>query len=178
MAKLIDRYAHALLELSEEKGNMEKDLEQAVLIRDSLMSADVQAFLQHPYISNTEKHQLFNNAFSQKLATHWMGFLYLMVQKKREVWIVPVLTEFIDRASRRLGRIEANVVSAKPLTKQQIESIRMLLSKKTQMQVEINATVDSAVIGGLYILVDGKIFDRTVRTELNTMKERLRGTYE
>ena len=50
-------------------------------------------------------------------------------------------------------------MSAKPLTEKQMESIRIILSKKINMQVEINATVDPDVIGGFYVLVDGRIFD-------------------
>ena len=87
---------------------------------------------------------------------------------------MPALTEFIERVKRRLGRIEAKLVSAKPLTEAQIESVRQALVKKTKMEIELITAVDPDVIGGFYILVDGMIFDRTVRSELNMMKERLK----
>lgn len=178
MAKLKERYANALLELSEESGTIGKDIEQAVLIRDALKNADVQAFLMNPRVPDSSKQELFHNFFSEKLSKHLMGFLYLMIRKNRESLIVPSLTEYIERSNRRLGKIVAKVVSAKPLTEKQMESIRIILSKKINMQVEINATVDPDVIGGFYVLVDGRIFDRTVRTELNILRERLkRGGY-
>lgn len=178
MAKLKDRYANALLELSEEKGTLERDLEEAILVRDTLRNTDVQAFLEHPHVPDTEKHQLFQNAFLKNVSNHLLGFLYLMVRKNREQLIIPALTEYIDRINRRLGKIEAKVVSAKALTDKQIESIRIILSKKLGMQVEIEAQVDPDVIGGFYVLVEGRIFDRTVRSDLNIMKQRLkRGSY-
>jgi F-type H+-transporting ATPase subunit delta len=40
--------------------------------------------------------------------------------------------------------------------------------------VEVKASVDPDVIGGFYVLVDGHIFDGTVRTHLNNMKARLK----
>lgn len=179
MAKLKDRYANALLELSEERKTMDKDLDQALLVRDALKSTDVQAFLTHPHVPDSAKHDLFHKVFSDKLSNHLMGFLYLTVRKNRESLIVPTLTEYIEAANKRLGRIEAKVVSARPLTEKQIESIRAVISKKIQMKVEINATVDPDVIGGFYVLVDGHILDRTVRSDLNIMRERLkRGSYE
>lgn len=179
MAKLKDRYAKALLELSEESGNLEKNLDQAILVRDTLKDADVQAFLAHPHIPDPAKHELFHKAFIDKIDKHLMGFLYLMVRKNRETLIIPVLREYIDRTNRSLGRIEAKIVSAKALTEKQIESIRIVLSKQINMQVKVDAKVDPDVIGGLYILVDGRIFDGTVRSELNNMRERLkRGSYE
>lgn len=174
MAKLKDRYANALLELSEEKGTLENDLEQAVFVRDALEESSVQSFLLYPHVPDTAKHQLFQNAFSDRLAKHLMGFLYLMVRKNREFLIVSSLNEFIYRANKRLGKVEAKVVSAKALTEKQIKTIQTLLSKKNNMQVEVKATVDPDVIGGFYVLVNGYVFDRTVRTDLNNMKERLK----
>lgn len=173
MAKLKDRYANALLEISEEKGSLENDLKQAVMVRDVLSSDEVQAFLAHPHIPDSAKHQLFQNAFSGKLAGHIMGFLS-HGSKNRELLIVPALTEYIDSANKRFGRIEAKVVSAKPLTEEQVESIRMILSGQTDMEIMIKTKVDPDVIGGFYILADGRIFDSTVRTELNRMRERLK----
>ena len=174
MAKLRDRYANALLEISEEKGTLGKDLEQVIMVRDALSSDEVQSFLAHPHIPDSAKHKLFRDAFSDKLTGHIMGFLYLMVRKNRELLIVPALTEYIDSVKRRFGKIEAKVVSAKPLTEEQIESIRRILSNQTNMEVRIKTRVDPDVIGGFYILADGRIFDSTVRTELNRMRERLK----
>lgn len=179
MAKLKDRYADALFELSEENDSLQEDLEQAILIRDSLGVQDIQGFLQHPNISNSEKNELFRNAFSDKISKHLMGFLYLTVGKNREKLIIPVLEEYIYRINRYFGRIDAKIVSAKALTEKQIESIHKLLAKQTDMQIEIQAKVDPDVIGGFYVLVDGHIFDGTVRSKLKTMTEDLkRGSYE
>lgn len=174
MAKLKDSYADALIELSEEKGTLEEDLKQAILVRDALKSDDVQTVLIHPHVPDSVKQDLFNKAFSGKISRNLMGFLYLMVRKKRESLIVPALTEYIERAKRRLGKVEAKVVSVKPLTEKQIESIRTILSKKINVQVEVKATVDPDVIGGFYVMVDGRIFDCTIRTALNNMRERLK----
>ena len=88
--------------------------------------------------------------------------------------IVPVLAEFIQRGNRRLGKLEAKVVSAKPLTEEQMASIKSILSKKVGMEVKVKPSVDPSVLGGFYILVGGRIFDRTVRSALNEMRQRLR----
>ena len=174
MAKLKARYANALFELSVENDTLKTDLEQAILIRDTLKNTDLERFLVHPHVPDAAKQQLFQNAFSEKISNQLMGFLYLMVRKNREALIVPALTEYIDRIKRRLGRIEAKVVSAKALTAEQIKSIRTILAQKIERQVELEASVDPDLIGGFYILVDGWIFDRTVRSGLDMMREHLK----
>ncbi len=179
MAQIKERYANALFNISEETDALEEDLEQATMVRDALDNKDIQAFLIHPHISDSAKRQFFHNAFSDKLSKSMMGFLSLMVRKSRESLIVPALTAYIERVNRQLGRMEAKIVSAKALTNEQIESIRTLLSKQIDMQVEVSATVDPDVLGGFYILVDGRIFDGTVRAQLNNMKKRFyRGDIE
>lgn len=178
MADLKEIYAKTLLELSEEEGNLERDLEQVILVRDALKEAEVKAFLLHPNVPDSDKYQLFQETFSGKITENLMGFLCLMVRKNRESLIVPALTDYIRSTNRRLGKMEAKVVSAKALTEKQIESIRTVLSKKTGMEIKVKAIVDPDVIGGFYIIVDGRIFDGTVRSQLNIMRKSLkRGRY-
>ncbi len=179
MAKLKEEYTHVLLERSEAKGTLEEDLKQAIWVREALKDAEAQDFLLHPHVSDAAKYQLFQNAFSGKISEHLMDFLYLTVQKNSESLILSVLTEYIEYINRHTGKADAKVVSAKKLTQQQVESIRAALSRKMDTQVQLKTAVDPNVIGGFYILVDGHIFDGTLRSELNLMKDQLkRGIYE
>lgn len=172
MAKITDRYATALYKISEEKSTLESDLQDANFIKDSLNSDDVRAFLVHPSIPNSAKNELFKNAFSEKVNEHMIGLLYLMVRRNREKLIIPALTKYIELVNRYFGRIEAKVVSAKPITKEQLDYIKELLLNKTDMEVDLKTIVDPDVIGGFYILVDGYVFDASVRNRLNNMKDR------
>ena len=74
MAKLKARYVDALLELAEENANLEQDLEQALLLRDSLSDQDVLKFLMHPHVPDQDKQQLFAEVFADKLAEYLLGF--------------------------------------------------------------------------------------------------------
>lgn len=172
MAQISERYADALFKISQEKDTLRSDLEQAIFVRDTLNNDDVQDYLVHPNIPDSAKQELFQNAYSEKISKHLMGFLYLMVRKNREAVIVAALTKYIENANRYFGRIEARVVSAKPFTEKQIESIHKILSEQLDMFVDIKAEVDPDVIGGFYILVEGHIFDGTVRSQLNKLKNR------
>ncbi|NLL73087.1 MAG: ATP synthase F1 subunit delta [Clostridiales bacterium] len=172
MAKLKVKYAIALFELSETANTLKKDLDDAIWIRDSLSHNDIQVFLKNPGIADSEKNQLFSNNFSDKITKHMMGFLYLMVRKNHESFIVDALTQYIDLVNRHFGRIKAKVVSARPLTDIQIDSITDVLSKKMDMEVEIETEIDPDHIGGYYILVNGKILDNSIRSQVNKMKKR------
>lgn len=179
MAKLKDRYAIALLELTNDDENLESYVGQSIMVRDALNNHETQAFLKHPYIPDSVKFDLFESAFQGKLDKHLMGFLQLLVKKNREELIISALTEYIERANRLLGRIEARFVSSKEVTVEEVESIRNILNKQLNMEVNVQTEVDPDVIGGFYLLVDGHIFDGTVRSKLNKMREELkRGGYQ
>lgn len=174
MAGLKNNYALKLLERSGEDDILEKDLEQAVMLRDILGDPKIQVFITDSKISIFDKHQLFTDFFSGKISDHLMKFLNHMLQKNQESLIIPVLTEYIDWGNRRLGKVEAKIVSAKELTEKQVESIRDILSKQFDMDVEVKITVDPELIGGFYVLADGHIFDGTVKSDINNMKRMLK----
>lgn len=174
MDQLEKRYAHALLELSEENGTLKEDLAQVVMVREALSHADVEQFLVHPHIANAKKQALLKTTFSNRISEHLMGLLFLMIDKQREKTIIPALTAFVEAVNQKLGIVEARVVSAKALTEQEQSHIHSILKKRLNKTVSIQAAVDPDVLGGFYILVDGHVFDGTLRTELLRMKERLK----
>lgn len=179
MAKLKDRYANALLEISEEQGTISKDLEQAIFIKNALDNTKTISFLMNPGISVSQKHAFLDNIFSDSISDYMKNFLYLMIQNGHGSKIVATLDAYIERAKRLVGVLEAKVVSARPLDAKQLNTIREILKKKAHMDVEITYDVDPDVIGGFYIMVGDRIFDATVRSELIKMKESLkRGSSE
>lgn len=178
MVQLVNRYSNAMLALLNEADDLEASLSQAILIRDILDHQEIKAFLEDPDVPNVEKKGLIKNNFEGKLDDHLMGFLELMIKKSRESFIVPVLTDLIHQLNKQLGNMEAYVVSAKPLSETQQASLAKVLTEKLKTEIHLKCSVDPQVLGGFSVLVDGQIFDSTVRTELNRMTERLkRGDY-
>ena len=179
MGKIENRYARALLDLTEESENLEEDLAQAALVRDALDDQDIGAFLTHPHIPRGEKSDLLRRVFSGKISEYLMGLLQLMVRKNRSDFIISTLTEYIAHAERRLGKTEAIIVSATPLSRQQIESVRNVITEHVNMRIRMKTVVDPNVIGGFRVVVDGRVFDATVRFKINRLKEYLKrgGSY-
>ena len=168
MAQVSERYARALFRVSEENDSLERDLEQVIFVRDELDKDDVQAYLNHPGIEKRQKE-----AFPE-IAPRLLDFLFLMLQKRRENIIVSALSDYIELVNRHFGRIKARVVSALGLEEEQISSLEVLLSKHLDLEVSLVSEIDPEVIAGFYVLVEGHIFDGTVRTQLNEMKKRLK----
>ena len=174
MAKLENRYANALLELALEDGTLERELEQAVRMREVLDDHEVQAFFEHPHVPDADKQSLIDSTFGDHIADNLRGLMYLTIRKSREKIMLPLLDIFITAGNRHLGRIEAYVVSAAPLSENELQSIRSILEKRSDMAINLHTKVDPDVLGGFYILMDGYVFDATIRSELNQIRERLK----
>jgi F-type H+-transporting ATPase subunit delta len=174
MADLKNRYAAALFEMSLESGRLDGHMAQAALVLDTLKNDRLESFLVHPHIPNATKHELLQTLFADKISDDLMGFLFLAVKKSREAIIAPALSAYIDMGNRHGQKTVAQVVSAQALGRDQLSALAAVLSKKLGKQVEIRPEVDPALIGGLYIHVDGHLIDRTVRTRLYNLKRELK----
>ena len=171
MAQLSNRYATAIYDLSMESGAINENLNQALLVRDVLTEDDrCHSIITHPRITAAEKRSFFNEIFEKHISKDLMGFLHLAIAKNREAFIVPALESFIDMAHEYLKETTATVVTAVPLRDEQVSALAALLSQKTAKKVTIEQKLDPAIIGGLYIQVDGYFVDRTIKTRLQEIK--------
>ena len=168
-------YASALFELATERNAVDEYFRQAVVMRDVLSADECQRFLKHPQISSAEKLDLFTKAFAGEICDDLMGLMHLAVEKNREAYLLAALKAFIRTTDRYQKRVTAKVTSAQPLSENQIVSLKELLSKKLMKDVEVALYVESGIIGGPYIDVDGYYVDRTLKKQLhdltNQMKE-------
>lgn len=168
--RLSSRYATAILELSMERGALNENLDQAILLRDVLSEGDVQQIITHPRVSVEEKQSFYKQAFEKHISRDMMSFLNLATVKNRVEFIVPSLDSFIEMANEKVGKTTALVVSAVPLKAEQVKALAALLTKKLEKQVTIEQEVDPSIIGGLYVKVDGYYVDRTIKTRLQEIK--------
>ena len=80
-----------------------------------------------------------------------------------------------DLVLRRLadaaGVVSAEVTSAVGLSEEEVRRVSEALSRATGKRVEVSLTVDSSMIGGIRAKVGDRIYDNSVRTQL----ERIRG---
>jgi len=174
VARVSNRYATALFELSMERGLLSEYLEQAVFLREALQDPDCQRVITHPKITMDEKRGFFDKAFAGNIYPDLMGFLCLTVAKNREQFIVPTLAAFIEMGRDHFRKTTAFVVSAVPLREDQVSVIAAKLSRKLDKQVDVSVKVDPSIIGGLYIQADGYFIDCTIKNRLHDIKVNLR----
>jgi len=82
-----------------------------------------------------------------------------------------VLSIFLELARKEMHLVPVEVISAVPLTEQQLYDIEVRLIRMTRKQLDIRTTVDPSLLGGLRIIVDNRVIDQSVKRKLADLKK-------
>jgi len=175
MADLGVRYATALFQLSEERGQLDVIMEQSKFICSTFEGEEgALRILTHPLISANEKNDFVEKVYGAVIHPDLLGLMKLAIAKNREAFLLSALTKLVDMIMQHQNYRTARVVSAVPLNESQLLKLTDILSAKLGKKVAITAVVDSSAIAGISVHVDGYFLDRTVKTMLKNMNESLR----
>jgi F-type H+-transporting ATPase subunit delta len=172
--QVAERYAHGLFELTQQLHNTESvhldfsDLANVLKQDDSLIR-----FLAAPQIVDSDKSAVVAKIFKGKVAAQLYYLLELLVAKRRTDFIAEIATEFARLYHDSKGIVETRLVSAIPLTTEEIGSIKTRLNKLTGRTIEIITEVDEDIIGGVIAFVGNKIIDCSIRHDLQVLREQL-----
>ncbi|WP_282755689.1 ATP synthase F1 subunit delta [Desulfuromonas thiophila] len=170
------RYAQALVELAAEQELVEQtgtELEAvtALLARERAL----RLLMESPTLATEKKQAIFADiADKMQLSAIMRNFVGLLVQKDRMRYVKQITTDYRALADARSGIVRALVTSATKLTKNQADLIRQGLEQQTGCTVDLQLEVDSSLIGGLKAQVGDKVFDGSIKTQLNRIEDTLK----
>jgi F-type H+-transporting ATPase subunit delta len=80
---------------------------------------------------------------------------------------------FATVLEERSGVVSANVTSARELPDSEKSELRLNLEKLTGKRLNINFGIDENIIGGVVTRIGSTVYDGSVRTQLENLKEQL-----
>jgi F-type H+-transporting ATPase subunit delta len=171
------RYAKALILLGKEKGNWEgigKDLETFVSLFDG--NELLRRVLCDP-VHDRKKQKRILQEILKRLGTDPIcsQFLCLLVEKERIRYLPAIHKIYRQLEDNLAGRLRAKVITARKLGEEQIDAIKKSLEGRFHKKILLEETEDTQILGGIICKVDGMVFDGSVRTQLEILKENIRG---
>ena len=172
-AGIASRFATALFELVRESGSVDQLEADVAALRDVLArSADLNALIRSPAYNRVEiAGAITRIARHMELGHYLANTLGLMAMKRRLFalpWLLDQLTAMIDDHN---GVIPAEVVSARPLSDAEIESVKRVLESKVDQKVDIELSVDPDLIGGLKARLGSRLIDDSMQSKLQRLKK-------
>jgi F-type H+-transporting ATPase subunit delta len=171
------RYATAVFEIAKD----EKSLDRVEADIDTLSAAleesqDLRDLIGSPVYTRDEQGRAIG-ALSDRLGlgpelTNTLGLL----AQKRRLFVLPALiAQLRALIAADRGEVEAEIISARPLSDAQSEALARTLRDSVGSDVRLNTRVDESLIGGLVVKVGSRMIDTSIRAKLaslqNVMKE-------
>lgn len=171
MNELSREYAGALFALASEKNCKSEYSSSLDLICQSLSDEPMyMEFLHSPAISTTEKVSSVATVFSS-VPEDVLSFIQLMCEKGRINLIFEATGAYKDLVAQSEKVIEAVVTSAVELTGDEKQKLQLKLENKFNGSVNAIFKIDTSLIGGVVVEVQGKVLDGSVKNRLRDLKE-------
>lgn len=137
-------------------------------------STELRNVLLSPAVSNTKKRAVVARfAESLPLARLIRNFLYIVIDRRRADLLNDIAEAFEAALDERLGVVRADVKSAAPLNDRQQLELQQELSRVSGKQVRCDFSTDPELIGGVVARIGSTVYDGSVRTQLEGLRERL-----
>jgi F-type H+-transporting ATPase subunit delta len=172
------RYTKALFQLAKEAGQEEQIGQEVEQFYAAYSGSELQGVLTNPAFGlESRKKILLQVAQAQGLAPLMVHFLSLLLERDRLAYLPGIVGSYRRMLNEAKGRVEAKVIGANPLEQAMLDRLREMLRGISGKEVVLEQETDPGLIGGVLIELEGKIYDGSVRTQLEKMTQRIAREY-
>ena len=173
MEEIAQVYARSLFEVAREQDKIDPIREQLGQFADALQSDhDLQVFFFSPYFSTEEKKDGLHKAV-EGAEPIFMNFLELLIEKHRTPAIFRIRTEFEALWEEENKLLPVTITSAVELDEETVQNIGDRISEQTGRKVDLSATVEPDILGGIIVRVGNQVLDASVRNRLEQLRKQV-----
>lgn len=170
--KIAKRYAKALFDFSQEVGKT-KDIFNDMSLVYSIFSESKEFinFLRNPIVKGSKKMLVFREAFNGSVNDITLKYIEIITKGKRESLLPEISKQYISLFKESIGLKTATIKTAVALDEAERKSIIANLMKLTKKDIELLETIDSSLLGGFVLQIDGKQYDASFKSKINKLKK-------
>ncbi len=177
MSAVARRYARALFALAKDAAALQHTADDLWRIAAVTEDPQLGPVLCSPLLSAARRTELVRTVASElALSDLLTRFVRVLADQQRLDELQPVAEHFRDALDRELGRVRITVRSARPLEPSQHSDLIAAFAKLTGKDIIPSVVVDADLLGGVIVEVEGKVYDGSVRTQLDRLEKELSGT--
>lgn len=170
-SQVVRRYAKALLNTLDSNSLHKAEAELSVMAQVATSNSTVKKFLVCPVISAEEKIGVFKELTTQFPTIS--NFLISVIRQDRGEYLADIAAEFSRLIEERAGEMTVDLEVASPAVAADEENIRNFLQEKWKRQIKFKTKINQDLIGGFLARGTGKVFDASVRNQLDSLKASL-----
>ncbi|MCA9212551.1 MAG: ATP synthase F1 subunit delta [Planctomycetales bacterium] len=164
-------YAKALLGATGSE-NAEGVADELDAIVDEVLDriSGVEPLLASPRIDVHEKSQMVDRIFGGRVSDDVLKFLKVLNRHGRLDCLRQVAAAVRQGVNQSRGRIAVSVTTAEPVDSGVTDRIAEVLRSRLGSEVDLKASVNPALIGGLVVKIGDKVFDGSVANKLARLR--------
>jgi F-type H+-transporting ATPase subunit delta len=170
----INRYTLAIYHLSQESKRVEAVREDfKKVLKLSAESPELEAFLKNPTIPNKKRQGIINHIFKVGFDVLTHQFILFLSEKNRLNILKDICDVFEQTYLDSHNILKITITSSIALNDRQTVDIAEQLRRKFGKEIEMSATVDPSLIGGIKIRQGNTIFDYSFNAQLERFRANL-----
>jgi F-type H+-transporting ATPase subunit delta len=174
MSERVDGYAAGLVALAKSEGQLERVAEELFQLGRTFEANDeLRTTLIDRVIPASRRIGVIEDLLADRASPVTLNLVSMIIGAGRGADLAGIADAVVARAAESRDEAVAEVRSAVSLSSDQIERLSAALATATGKRVDIKVVIDPDIVGGLVTQVGDTVFDGSVRTRLDKMKERL-----
>jgi F-type H+-transporting ATPase subunit delta len=171
------RYASALADVLSEQGDAGKIQRELQAWEEMLQAnANLREVFANPTIPLEQKRAVLKRLLEvTKPTTTTANFLKVLLQNQRLTELSAINLKLTQVLDERAGVVAATVTTARAMPDSTRNDLKTTLTKLTGKNVRIDFTTDPNLIGGVVTRIGSTVYDGSVRSQLQEMKEKMAG---
>lgn len=170
-----DRYARAILEVGEERGNLERlaaDIQALAATYEA--SAELRATLSDPLLNEATRTRVVQALVARVGACpEALNSLRVMMRRHRLNELPAVAARLAQLADERSGLLRVVVCSAKPLSDAYYTQLSREIEQTTGRKVAIDKQIDETLIAGVLLHIGARTIDGSLKGRLDEFERNL-----
>jgi F-type H+-transporting ATPase subunit delta len=170
------RYAKALFALAKDGAALQPTADELARVAAVAADATVGPVLRSPLLSPKRRHELALMLSRELRLSDLLGrFLQLLADHQRLGELPAIADRYQLLLDSEMGRVRITIQSASALDAAQEANVNAAFAQLTGKQIISRVIVDKELLGGILVEVEGKVYDGSVRTQLNRLAKELSG---
>jgi F-type H+-transporting ATPase subunit O len=164
------RYANATYVAASKAGTLDKVEEELLALKQTAASSPpFRSFLENPLISRDEKEKQLLKLLGKKFTTTTVNLMTVLAGNARLAEFPKITETFEQLMKAKRGQVEAVIISAEPLSKQQTDAVTAAMKSQVEKgkQVVLSTKVDPSILGGLQVQIGDQFLDLSVSSRID-----------
>lgn len=141
-----------------------------LVVAEIALDKGLKSLISNPKLTFDEKKQLVSNILSPFISKKTLQFIDFLIQEQSLEKLPKITREYQKILEEKSLAVAGEIITANPMTDEELKNIEQKLSAKLKMPVIIRAQTDPSIIGGAIIKIGSKTIDNSYKTRLKALR--------